>query len=267
MLFMIVLLPLLGSIFAGFLGRYVGRKGSVFITLFCMFLVTISAVYKFFAIALNNSIEFITFTPWINLNTLCINWGFLFDSISLSMLAMISIVSTIVHIYASSYMSEDPHLSRFMSYLSLFTFFMFILVSADNLIQMFLGWEGVGVCSYLLINFWFTRIQANKASLKALIVNRIGDFGLLIGILLIIYFFRTLDFSIIFSLVPYFVGTTFTFLNYELEILSLISFFLFIGSIGKSAQLGLHTWLGDAMEGESKFEVFYNLSKKCDKNS
>ena len=162
---------------------------------------------------------------------------------------MISIISTIVHIYASSYMAEDPHLSRFMAYLSLFTFFMFILVTGDNFIQLFLGWEGVGICSYLLINFWFTRIPANKSALKALIMNRVGDFGLLIGILLIFYFFCSVDFAIVFSLVPYFVGIHFNFLDFEIDLLSLISAFLFVGSIGKSAQLGLHTWLPDAMEG------------------
>ena len=173
----------------------------------------------------------------------------MFDSVTMSMMAMISIVSTVVHIYGSSYMSGDPHLSRFMSYLSLFTFFMFILITADNFIQLFLGWEGVGVCSYLLINFWFSRIQANKSAIKALIMNRIGDFGLLIGIILIFYFFRSTDFSFIFTLAPYFVAVNFKFFGYKLNVLFVITFFLFIGSMGKSAQIGLHTWLPCAMEG------------------
>jgi NADH:ubiquinone oxidoreductase subunit 5 (subunit L)/multisubunit Na+/H+ antiporter MnhA subunit len=161
---------------------------------------------------------------------------------------MISIVSTIVHIYSSYYMLGDPHLSRFMSYLSLFTFFMFILVCSDNFIQLFLGWEGVGICSYLLINFWFTRIQANKSALKALVINRVGDFGFLIGILLVFHFFRSVDFATVFVLVPYFTSINFTFLNFNFKLLSLISLFLFIGSMGKSAQIGLHTWLPEAME-------------------
>lgn len=147
-------------------------------------------------------------------------------------------------------MGSDPHLSRFLSYLSLFTFFMFILVTSDNFIQLFLGWEGVGLCSYLLINFWFTRIEANKAAMKALLMNRIGDFGLLLGILLLFYFLRTVDFSVVFTLAPYFMLKTFYILNVDYEILTFVCFFLFIGSIGKSAQIGLHTWLPSAMEGE-----------------
>jgi len=146
-------------------------------------------------------------------------------------------------------MGEDPHLSRFLSYLSLFTFFMFILVTSDNFIQLFLGWEGVGLCSYLLINFWFTRIEANKAALKALLMNRIGDFGLLIGILLLFYFVRTVDFSVVFILAPYFMLKTFYILGHGFDIITCVCFCLFIGSIGKSAQLGLHTWLPSAMEG------------------
>ena len=195
MCFSIVMLPLLSSFFTGFFGRYVGRNGSVLISIFSMIIVCLISLFEFYKVSLNHMNCFITFGSWIHSNTLIINWGFMFDSLTLSMLSMISIVSTVVHIYASSYMSEDPHLSRFMSYLSLFTFFMFILVTADNYIQIFLAWEGVGVCSYLLINFWFTRIQANKSALKALIMNRIGDFGLLVGILLIVRKCENLSFS------------------------------------------------------------------------
>lgn len=252
MCLIIVLLPLIGSIFSGLFGRYVGRFGSVLISVSGMILSTIIAFYEFYTFSISNNCFFICIGSWLQSNLLVVNWGFWFDSLSLSMLSMISMISTIVHIYASSYMQNDPHLSRFMSYLSLFTFFMFILVTSDNFIQLFLGWEGVGVCSYLLINFWFTRVQANKSALKALIMNRIGDFGLLIGILLIFYFFRSVDFSFIFGLAPYFTGVTFTFFNFKFNILFLISFFLFIGSVGKSAQVGLHTWLPDAMEGERK---------------
>lgn len=145
-------------------------------------------------------------------------------------------------------MSQDPFITRFMSYLSLFTFFMFILITADNLVQLFLGWEGVGLCSYLLINFWFTRLQANKAALKALVFNRIGDFGLLLGILFIFFLFRTFDLSIIFAMTPFFVNETLT-LIFAFNALECICFFLFVGAIGKSAQIGLHAWLPDAMEG------------------
>ena len=152
-------------------------------------------------------------------------------------------------------MASDPHLSRFMCYLSLFTFFMLILVTADNFIQMFGGWEGVGLCSYLLINFWFTRIQANKAAIKAMIMNRIGDFGLVLGILLIFISFKAVDYATVFSLVPVINNTTVCFFNIECHTLTIIGFFLFIGAIGKSAQLGLHTWLPDAMEGPTPVSV------------
>jgi len=138
-------------------------------------------------------------------------------------------------------MKEDPSLIRFLSYLSLFTFFMFILVTGDNFIQLFLGWEGIGLCSYLLISFWYTRVQANKSALKALIINRLGDFGFLIGSLLLFYFFRSFDFSIVFSLSPYFKQTTVSFLGIDIKCLDIICFFLFLGSMGKSAQIGLHT--------------------------
>jgi NADH-ubiquinone oxidoreductase chain 5 len=146
-------------------------------------------------------------------------------------------------------MANDPHLTRFMSYLSLFTFFMLVLVTSDNFVQMFLGWEGVGLCSYLLINFWFTRIQANKAAIKAMILNRVGDLGLILGILLIFSTFKSLDYSTVFSMVPLMCNTSIVFLNIKLHVLDLICFFIFVGAIGKSAQLGLHTWLPDAMEG------------------
>ena len=186
---------------------------------------------------------------WITCGCVRVSWGFLFDSLSMSMLLMISIVSFLVHFYSIGYMGTDPHLSRFLSYLSLFTFFMFILVTSDNFIQLFLGWEGVGLCSYLLINFWFTRIEANKAALKALLMNRIGDFGLLLGILFLFFFFRTTDFSVVFVLSPYFMLKKFSLLGFDIEILTSVCIFLFIGSIGKSAQIGLHTWLPSAMEG------------------
>jgi NADH:ubiquinone oxidoreductase subunit 5 (subunit L)/multisubunit Na+/H+ antiporter MnhA subunit len=147
-------------------------------------------------------------------------------------------------------MSHDPHLGRFMCYLSLFTFFMLILVTGDNLVQMFLGWEGIGLASYLLINFWFTRIQANKAAIKAMILNRIGDFCLVMGILLIFVHFKAVDYATLALLSPFLKDQNINFLNINLNLLTSIGIFLFLGAVGKSAQLGLHTWLPDAMEGE-----------------
>ena len=165
------------------------------------------------------------------------------------MIVVVGTVSTLVHMYSYGYMSGDPHLSRFMSYLSFFTFFMLMLVTADNFIQLFLGWEGVGLCSYLLIGFWSTRIQANKSAIKALILNKIGDFGVLIAIVLVFIVFQSVDFSTVFALVPFFFNKTVFFLFWEVNVITLICFLFFIGAVGKSAQLGLHTWLPDAMEG------------------
>jgi proton-translocating NADH-quinone oxidoreductase chain L len=165
------------------------------------------------------------------------------------MLVMVTIVSGSVHFYSIGYMRDDVSISRFISYLSLFTFFMFILVTGDNFVQLFLGWEGIGLCSYLLISFWNSRVQANKSALKALILNRIGDFGFLCGLVLIFYFFRSVDFTIVFTLAPFFSDIYFIFLGFEFSFLDTVCFFLFLGSMGKSAQIGLHTWLPDAMEG------------------
>jgi proton-translocating NADH-quinone oxidoreductase chain L len=165
------------------------------------------------------------------------------------MLLIITGISFFVHLYSIGYMSHDPHICRFMSFLSLFTFFMLMLVTADNFVQMFISWEGVGLCSYLLINFWFTRVLANKAALKAMIMNRIADVFFVLGIIFIILTFKTSDYLVVFNLIDFVKGDFIIFLNYKINKLTLICFFLFIGGVGKSAQLGLHTWLPDAMEG------------------
>jgi proton-translocating NADH-quinone oxidoreductase chain L len=178
-----------------------------------------------------------------------INWNFYVDALTYVMLIVVLTVSTLVHIYSTEYMGEDPHLSRFMSYLSLFTFFMLLLITSDNFIGLFLGWEGVGLCSYLLISFWFTRIQANKAAIKAMVVNRVADLTFTIGILAIFYTFQTVEFSVVFGLAPYLTSCTIFFGGVAVSPLTLITMLLFLGAMGKSAQLGLHTWLPDAMEG------------------
>jgi NADH-quinone oxidoreductase subunit L len=157
------------------------------------------------------------------------------------MFFVVNLVSSLVHLYSCSYMSEDPHLSRFMSYLSLFTFFMLLLVTGDNLLQLFFGWEGVGICSYLLINFWFTRIQANKSAIKALIVNRISDVALTVGIITIFCTFRSIEFGAIFSLSPFFIGQQVNVFGFYIDLLNLISLLLLLGAMGKSAQIFLHT--------------------------
>jgi NADH-ubiquinone oxidoreductase chain 5 len=157
-------------------------------------------------------------------------------------------------------MSHDPHQPRFMAYLSLFTFFMLMLITADNFIQLFLGWEGVGLCSYLLINFWFTRLQANKAAIKAMVINRVGDVGLALGVFSIFVVFKTCDYSVVFSLVPHVVGITYNFLGFEVDAISAIGLLLFVGAVGKSAQIGLHTWLPDAMEGPTRVSALIHAA-------
>ena len=226
-----------------------GGLGAGKITLMCVFLSFLLSLYAFFEVALNKAPCTINLTPWIITETTTLYWGFLFDTLTCVMLIVVTSISSLVHLYSTEYMGKDPHLPRFMSYLSFFTFFMLVLVTADNFIQMFVGWEGVGLCSYLLINFWYGRIQANKAALKAMIVNRIGDFGLAIGIFTIYFYFQSFDYAIIFSLASEFATETIPFVDFKISIYDFIGFFLFIGAVGKSAQIGLHTWLPDAMEG------------------
>jgi NADH-ubiquinone oxidoreductase chain 5 len=245
----LVFLPLFGSIAAGFFGFFVGSSGAGFLTITCLGLTFFLSCCVFYEVALAGSPCFIQVMPWFDSELFSFAWGFQFDSLTAIMLIVVTFISFLVHIYSTEYMSHDPHLPRFMSYLSLFTFFMLILVTADNFIQMFVGWEGVGLCSYLLINFWFTRIQANKAAIKAMVMNRIGDFGLALGIFCIFSKLGAVDYSTVFALAPYFSFDSFCFLNIEFNFLDLVGVLLFIGAVGKSAQLGLHTWLPDAMEG------------------
>ena len=249
MYLLIVLLPLISAIVAGFFGRYIGKKGAQIITTSLIFLTAILSMIAFYEVALNANPCYITLITWIDSELLYASWGFIFDSLTVVMLIVVTVVSCLVHLYSIEYMGQDPHVPRFMSYLSLFTFFMLILVTADNFIQMFVGWEGVGLSSYLLINFWFTRIQANKAAMKAMIVNRIGDFGLSLAMFAIFLVFKSVDFTTVFATAPLFVNESFIFFNIEVDKLTLICILLFLGAVGKSAQIGLHTWLPDAMEG------------------
>ena len=245
----LVFLPLFGSIAAGFFGFFIGSQGAGFITILCLGLTFLMSCFAFYEVAFAGSPCFLQIMPWFDSELFSFAWGFQFDSLTAVMLIVVTFISFLVHLYSTEYMSHDPHLPRFMSYLSLFTFFMLILVTADNFIQMFVGWEGVGLCSYLLINFWFTRIQANKAAIKAMFMNRIGDFGFALGIFCIFVTFGAVDYSTIFTLAPYFLSDTINFLNIDFNLLDLVGILLFIGAVGKSAQLGLHTWLPDAMEG------------------
>ena len=245
----ILLFPLFSAFFCGFYSKYIGSKGSAILSVFCTLMSLVMAVHCFLIVGFYGNVVHVTLFTWIQSGLFLVTWGFLFDSLTAVILVVVTCVSTLVHYYSTAYISADPHLCRFISYLSFFTFFMLVLVTADNFIQIFLGWEGVGLCSYLLINFWFTRIQANKAAIKAILVNRVGDFGLCLGIFIIFFQFGSVNYATVFSLVPFVSGNIFTFFSFSVNIIDFICFFLFIGSVGKSAQLGLHTWLPDAMEG------------------
>ena len=249
MYLILVFLPLISSIAAGLFGRFLGPKGSSIVTVLSLISTFLVSTFVFYEVALIGCPVYIKLIPWMNSELLNVDWGFLFDSLTVTMCCIVTFVSSLVHLYSTEYMSHDPHLPRFMSYLSLFTFFMLILVTADNYVQMFVGWEGVGLCSYLLINFWFTRIQANKAAIKAMVLNRIGDFGLVLGILIIFVKYKAVDYATVFAMTPLFINHSFIFLNMNFNLIDIIGFLLLIGAIGKSAQLGLHTWLPDAMEG------------------
>jgi NADH-ubiquinone oxidoreductase chain 5 len=245
----LIFLPLISAGITSLFGRKLGKEGAAILTSSSVAISAILSMVAFYEVGLCSSPCYIKLFSWIDSEMFNVSWGFMFDSLTVMMLVVVTFVSSLVHIYSIAYMSEDPHVPRFMTYLSLFTFFMLILVTADNFIQMFLGWEGVGLSSYLLINFWYTRNQANQAAMKAMIVNRIGDFGLSLGIMAIFFAFKALDYSTVFALTPSFAGTKILVLNMEFDLLTIISLLLFVGAIGKSAQIGLHTWLPDAMEG------------------
>ena len=245
----IIVLPFLSSLICGFSGRFLGKEGASLIAPLSIFVSAIISWIIFFEVGLSGSYCFINLAPWIHTEPLYVPWGFLFDSVTCVMLVIITNVSFLVHLYTTSYMENDPHKPRFLAYLNLFTFFMLILVTADNFVQMFVGWEGVGLVSYLLISFWFTRLNANQSAIKALVVNRIGDLGLCIAMFLIYNHFKSLEYEVIFTLAPLKSFMTSNFCGIEVDNLTIISICLFIGAVGKSAQLGLHTWLPDAMEG------------------
>ena len=235
----LIVLPLLGSIVSGFFGRKVGVSGAQLVSCTCVIMTTILAIVAFFEVGLESIPVNIQLFRWIDSESLNVLWSFQFDSLTVSMLIPVLMVSSLVHIYSIGYMSHDPHNPRFFSYLSLFTFMMIILVTANNFLLMFVGWEGVGICSYLLVSFWFTRIAANQSSISAFLTNRVGDCFLTIGMFAILWSFGNIDYSTVFSLAP--------FINEN--IVTIIGICLLIGAMAKSSQVGLHVWLPMAMEG------------------
>lgn len=235
----IIFLPFLASILSGLFGRALGVKGVYIINIICLLITTILSFVAFYEVILCNSPVSVELFSWISLEQLKVSWSFYFDELTVSMLIPVLIVSLLVHIYSVGYMGEDPHQQRFFSYISLFTGLMLILVTGNNFLVMFLGWEGVGVCSYLLVHFWYTRVAAVKSAMSAMFTNRVGDFFLTIGFFVIFFTFGTLDYATIFSLAPYI----------NINVITFISILLLLGAAAKSAQLGLHIWLPQAMEG------------------
>ena len=244
----IIFLPLIGAV-VGYLGRSLAKYFSEITTsLFVAISAFLSLITFWKGIKSDIYGNYIIF-EWISSGGFTANWSINIDPLSSVMLVVVTFVSALVHIYSIGYMSHDPHKPRFMSYLSLFTFSMLALVVSDNFLQLFFGWEGVGLCSYLLIGFWYKKESANNAAIKAFIVNRIGDFGLAIAIFLIFLFFGTINFEEIFQVTNLYAEKKLVFFGFELNLITLICVFLFIGAMGKSAQFLLHTWLPDAMEG------------------
>ena len=245
----IVFLPIIASAIAGLFGRIIGARLSELITTVALFTSLALSVVAFFDVAIEGHKYIIPILAWIHSGSFVADWTVRIDTITAVMLVVVTGVSSLVHLYSIGYMHEDPHRQRFFSYLSLFTFAMLMLLTANNFLQLFFGWEGVGLASYLLIGFWYKKPSANAAAIKAFVVNRVGDFGFALGIFGVWYVFGTLDFDVVFAAAPSFVGKSFIFAGHSVDILTCLCLLLFVGAMGKSAQLGLHTWLPDAMEG------------------
>jgi NADH-quinone oxidoreductase subunit L len=245
----VVFLPLVASIVVGFFGRAIGDRGSQLITCGALLLAAVLGIFVFRDILAIGEAQVIPLTNWIVAGGVDVAWSLRLDTLSGVMIVVVTVVSSMVHVYSIGYMHGDPSIPRFMSYLSLFTFAMLALVTSNDFVQLFFGWEGVGLMSYLLIGFWYDRPSANAAAIKAFLVNRVGDFGFALGIFAVFQIFGTLDFGAVFGAAPKVVGTTMEFLSWQVDSLTLACILLFIGAMGKSAQVPLHTWLPDAMEG------------------
>jgi NADH-quinone oxidoreductase subunit L len=245
----IVFLPILGSAIAGLFGRPIGARACELITTVLLFVSCGLSCYVFYDVALMGHGGIVYLAQWVHSGDFEADWTIRVDTLTAVMLVVVTGVSSLVHLYSIGYMQDDPGRPRFFSFLSFFTFAMLMLVTSNNFLQMFFGWEGVGLASYLLIGFWYERPSANAAALKAFLVNRVGDFGFALGIFGVFYVFGTLDFDSVFSAAPAMAGKTFVFAGYHVDILTTLCLLLFVGAMGKSAQFLLHTWLPDAMEG------------------
>ncbi len=244
-----VFLPLIAAFIAGFFGRWIGDRGAQLVTCLALVVAAVLGAIVFWSVALEAHTRTIELLTWIDAGDLQVRWALRYDALSAVMVAMVTLVSAMIHIYSVGYMAHDKSVPRFMAYLSLFTFFMLMLVTSDNFVQLFFGWEGVGLTSYLLIGFWYERPTANAAAIKAFVVNRVGDFGFALGIFAVYLIFGSLQFDTVFAAVPDAAHNTINFLGHPVDAITITCILLFIGAMGKSAQLGLHTWLPDAMEG------------------
>ena len=244
-----IFLPLFGAVLAGLFGRTIGARASQIATCGAMGAAAVLSVVVFNEVVLQGEVATVTLFDWFSSGDLDADWLLRFDELTAVMVFVVCVVSFLIHVYSIGYMAHDPHVPRFFAYLSLFTFFMLTLVTADNFLQMFFGWEGVGLVSYLLIGFWYRRPAANTAAIKAFLVNRVGDFGFALGILAIFLMFDTVSFDAVFADAPAMVDAELTFLGHSFDFLEVACILLFVGAIGKSAQFLLHTWLPDAMEG------------------
>lgn len=244
-----VLLPLAAAFVAGLFGRFIGDRGAQIVTCGAVVAAAVLSVLLFIDVGLHGNPRTVALFPWFASGSFEVAWSLRVDTLTAVMLCVVNIVSALVHIYSVGYMAHDHHKPRFMAYLSLFTFFMLALVTADNFVQMYFGWEGVGLASYLLIGFWYERPSASAAAMKAFLVNRVGDFGFALGIMTIFYLTGSVNFDVVFAQIPGLADKSLTFLGIEWHALTIACLLLFMGAMGKSAQLGLHTWLPDAMEG------------------
>ncbi len=246
---LIVMLPLASAIINGALCLVINKKYGSIISSSAIIISALFSLYIFYYTGLNQNILHITLGKWFEVAEFKVNWAIYIDQLTAIMFLVVTCVSSVVHVYSLGYMAEDKGLPKFLSFLSLFTFFMLMLVSADNFLQLFFGWEGVGLCSYLLIGFWYKKDSANKAAIKAFIVNRVGDFAFILGIIAIIFSCRSANFTDVFLAAKGLANVKILLLGFEPSRLDIICLLLFIGCMGKSAQIGLHVWLPDAMEG------------------
>ena len=245
----IVFLPLAGALIAGLFGRVIGDRPSEIVSTALLMLAAVLSWIVFIQVGFDHETARVPIMRWITSGELDASWSLRIDTLTSVMLVVVTTVSSLVHLYSIGYMHGDPARSRFFAYLSLFTFAMLMLVTSDNLVQMFFGWEGVGLASYLLIGFWYHKPEANAAAIKAFVVNRVGDFGFALGIFGCFMVFNTVNLDTIFEAAKGMEGQPMNFLGYQLDTLTVLCLLLFMGAMGKSAQFLLHTWLPDAMEG------------------